>query len=105
MAETLEHIRTAYEQAVRGLSVLAASLREAGADEEAVARRVHAERRALAVTYKALTPEPQRSRVEAHTRAAYGNPVGPEIEDLRALGRSWGDIIESACRPGAPPKA
>jgi hypothetical protein len=105
MNPTLKDLREAYELSVRALPALARQLRQAGADDEAVARAVHVERRALALKYKALTPEPQRSRIEAHTIAAYGNPIGPTIEDLRARGRSWQDITESACRPGAPPKA
>ncbi len=103
MNQTLKHLRDAYEQSVRALPALAIQLRQAGADDEAVARAVHAERRALALKYKALTPEPQRSRIEAHTIAAYGNPIGPDIEALRARGRSWEEITESACRPGSPP--
>jgi len=103
MDKTLKDLREAYEQSVRALPSLAAQLRQAGADEEAVARAVHAGRRALALNFKSLTPEPQRSRIEAHTIAAYGNPIGPDIEALRARGRSWEEIAESACRPGSPP--
>ncbi len=105
MTEPLKDLRDAYEQAVRALPALAARLREAGADAETVARAVHAERRELAIRFKALTPEPERSRIQAHTIAAYGNPIGPDIEQLRAKGPSWEEIAESACRPGAPPKA
>jgi hypothetical protein len=30
----------------------------------------------------------------------YGDPLGPSIEWLRARGKSWDDIIESASRTG-----
>lgn len=30
----------------------------------------------------------------------YGNPLGPTIEQLRAQGKTWEQIIESATRPG-----
>jgi hypothetical protein len=105
MEETLQALRTEYELSVGTLWAMAASMREAGVDVETMARAVHAERRALAIKFKALTPEPQRRLVEAHTIAAYGNPIGPEIDDLRAKGRSWEQIIASACRPGLPPRA
>lgn len=28
------------------------------------------------------------------------NELGPSVEQLRASGKSWGDIIKSATRPG-----
>jgi hypothetical protein len=62
---------------------------------------VHAERRRLTAAFKKLTSEPWRSRIHARTLAAYGDPVGPTIEHLRARGKSWDDIIDSATRPGS----
>jgi hypothetical protein len=57
----------------------------------------------LTAAFKALTPKPWRSRIEARTLAAYGDPVGPTINTLRSRGKTWDGIIESATRPGSPP--
>jgi len=65
-----------------------------------IARAVHAERRRLAARFRALTPEPLHSRIHSRTLAIYGDPIGPTIESLRAQGKSWDDIIDSAARPG-----
>lgn len=93
-------LRLRYEQAVFGLRASVAVLRSEGASPEVIARAVHAERRRLAATFKELTPEPLRSRIYGRTRAVYGDPLGPTIERLRAQGKSWDDIIDSATRPG-----
>jgi hypothetical protein len=74
-----------------------------GVSPETIARAVHTERRRLTAAFKALTPEPWRSRIHARTVAAYGDPVGPTIETLRAQGKSWDDIIDSAIRTGSLP--
>jgi hypothetical protein len=70
---------------------------------EAIARAIHAERRALSTRYKSLTPEPTRTRIHNRTVAVYGDPLGPTIEYLRAQGRSWDQIIAGAIRPGPLP--
>ena len=88
---------------MRALAGRAARLRASGQDSEAIARTLHAERLDLSARFKALTPEPLRGRIEARTRAAYGNPDGPGIDDLRAKGKSWDEIIRGACRPGCFP--
>jgi hypothetical protein len=93
-------VRAEYERKVRALAARADEMRREGADLEAVARALHAERRALSTKYKDLTPEPQRTQVHNRTVAAYGDPLGPTVEQLRANGRSWDEIIESASRPG-----
>jgi hypothetical protein len=93
-------VRAEYERNVRALAARAAQMRRDRADPEAIARKLHAERRALAAKYKDLTPEPQRTQVHTRTVATYGDPQGPTIEQLRAKGRSWDEIIESAARPG-----
>ena len=63
---------------------------------------MHAERRQLAGIFKERTPEPLRTRIHNRTLAVYGDPLGPRIDDLRAQGKSWDGIIESATRPGRP---
>lgn len=100
----MAELRKEYEHAVRKLAVQLVELRNAGADAEAVARIIHAERRRLSLTFKARTPEPWRSELTARTVAVYGNLRGPSIDYLRAQGRSWEEIAESAARPGVLPK-
>lgn len=95
--------RRNYEALVRALSVKAAVLRASGADDEAVARMMHAERRALAGRFQELTPEPLRTRISKRSIAIYGDRLGPTIDYLRRKGKSWAEIIESASRPGAGP--
>lgn len=94
------NIRADYERDVCALAARAVEMRRGGPDAETVARAIHAERRALGKKYKDLTPEPQRTQVHNRTVATYGDPLGPTIEQLRAKGRSWEEIIESASRPG-----
>jgi len=94
-------LRSCYEAAVLALRAQVAAMRGRGASSETIARAVHAERKRLAATFKALTPEPLRSRIYNRTLAVYGDSNGPTIESLRARGKSWDDIIESATRPGS----
>jgi hypothetical protein len=98
-----QHLRSDYEAAVLGLRARAAAMRQAGAPVEEIAHAVHAERRHLAAHFKQQTPEPLRSLIYRRTLALYGDPIGPTVEHLRALGRSWDDIIDSATRPGPLP--
>ena len=96
-------LRSRYEAAVVALCTQVAAMRGDGASPETIARAVHVERRRLTGAFKALTPEPWRSRIRTRTLAAYGDPVGPTIETLRVRGKSWNDIIDSAIRPGSRP--
>jgi hypothetical protein len=96
----MESLRDRYERAVRALAVKAKRMTRAGADVETVARAVHANRRALAENYKALTPEPLRSAIYNRTLSVYRNAAGPTIEYLRSQGKTWEQIIEGAVRPG-----
>ncbi|MEW2547822.1 hypothetical protein AB0910_18960 [Streptomyces sp. NPDC047002] len=93
-------LREEYERRVRALGRAAAEYLAAGGDAESVARRVHAERRALTAVFKARTPEPLRSRVRARTPAVYGDEIGPTIDCLRARGATWEETISGASRPG-----
>ena len=95
------YLRSRYEAAVLALRTQVAAMRGDDASSETIARAVHAERRRLTAASKELTPEPWRSRIHTRTLAAYGDPIGPTIENLRARGKSWDDIIASATRPGA----
>ena len=67
---------------------------------EEIARELHAKRNALKVKYRALTPPEVLSKIEQRNLAKYGDKLGPSIEQLRASGKSWGSIIESATRAG-----
>lgn len=96
-------LRSAYERKVQTLADMAADMRRRGVDAELVARAVHAERLEIAKAFKDLTPEPLRSKIQARTVARYGNPAGPSIDFLRAAGKSWDEIIDSASRPGSLP--
>jgi hypothetical protein len=96
-------LRSEYEQAVSSLRGLVAEMRGAGYSPECIARTVHDARRKLAGHFKERTPEPLRSKIYARTLAVYGDALGPTIERLRADGKNWNDIIESAIRPGPPP--
>jgi hypothetical protein len=96
------NLRSRYEAAVLELRRRVDAMRSEGGSSETIACFVHAKRRQLTAHFKALTPEPWRSRLRDRTLAAYGDAVGPTIETLRARGKSRDDIIDSAPRPGSP---
>ena len=81
----------------------AEAMRRDGIAPEAIARALHAERRRLSLAFKERTPEPLRTRLSDRTLSVYGDPLGPSVEDLRAKGKSWDEIIESAACPGRMP--
>src|ERR1700733_7032639 len=66
-------LRSRYEAAVVALCTQVAAMRGDGASPETIARAVHVERRRLTGAFKALTPEPWRSRIRTWTLAAYGD--------------------------------
>jgi hypothetical protein len=82
---------------------MVADMRRRGVETETIARAVHAERLAIAKAFKDITLEPLRTRIQARTIAQYGNATGPSIDWLRAAGKSWDEIIDSASRPGSLP--
>jgi len=96
-------LREDYEAQVRMLSAKVDRMRAAGTNAEAIARAIHAERRDLSTRFKSLTPEPTRTRIHDRTVAVYGDPLGPTVSYLRAQGKSWDEIIDSATRPGPLP--
>jgi uncharacterized membrane protein YccC len=96
-------MRADYERLVRDLSNYAVELRRMSLAPEAIARHLHAARRALAAKFKAMTPEPTRRLLCDRTMQRYGNCDGPTIDYLRAQGKTWDQIIESAARPGQMP--
>ena len=97
---TTEILRQEYEAAVRSIQTRVESMCRDALSIEEIARAAHAERRKLAAVFKARTPEPMRSLIHQRTVAVYGDPQGPTIKTLRAKGKTWGEILESATRPG-----
>lgn len=93
-------LRAQYEAEVAALRQAAALRLAAGDTEEQVARWSVAQRNALKQRFRADTPADDLARLEAWTRARYGSALGPSAEQLHAAGKSWGEIIEGAARPG-----
>ncbi|MGO9221103.1 MAG: RHS repeat domain-containing protein [Streptosporangiaceae bacterium] len=93
-------IRPAYESAVRGLASVADDMRSAGRPAEEIARTLWQQRRTLGILYKDMTPPDLLEQIYQRNLERYGDPLGPTIEYLLNQGKSWEDIIESACRPG-----
>lgn len=96
-------LRTDYEIAVEAIRDRTEAMKREGMPTEEIARAAHAERRRLAALFKARTPEPMRSLIYQRTLAVYGDPLGPPIDALRAQGKTWEEIVESAARPGERP--
>ena len=97
---TVGDLRRRYEAAVLELRTRVAEMRSDGQSPEMIARVICAERRRLTARFKEQTPEPWRSRIYKRTLTTYGDAIGPTVESLRAQGKSWEQIIESATRPG-----
>ncbi len=93
-------LRQDYEKAVSRLAEKAKAMRTEGKSPEEIARVLHAERRALGEQFKTLTPPDALAAIYARNLAKYGDKLGPTIDWLRAHGKSWDQIIESASRPG-----
>jgi RHS repeat-associated protein len=93
-------LRQQYIDAVGGLAGKVPGMRAAGRSPEEIARALHAERRALGEQFKNLTPESKRLEIYERNMQLYGDKLGPSIDWLRAQGKSWEQIIESATRTG-----
>ena len=93
-------LRQEYEAAVRGLGDRIGALEKAGMTEEAIARKLHAARRALGVEYKNQTDPALLEKIYERNMQRYGDKLGPTIEWLRNQGKTRKQIIESASRPG-----
>jgi hypothetical protein len=75
-------------------------MRQAGMTSEQIARTLHAERRTLGVQFKSLTPADKLAEITQRNIQRYGDPLGPSVDWLRAQGKTWEQIIESASRAG-----
>lgn len=93
-------MRQAYVNEVKALEDVALSMRAAGVSPELVARQLHQMRRDLGVQYKDLTPASQLEAIYSRNLERYGDKFGLSVDWLRAKGKSWEQIIESASRSG-----
>lgn len=93
-------LRLEYEQKVRDLKQLIPIMQKDGFSNEDIAKKLHADRRALGVKYKDITPPEKREEIYERNIEKYGDKLGPSIEQLRQDGKSWVSIMNSACRPG-----
>jgi hypothetical protein len=98
--ENVKAGRRLYMEEVEALTDRVTEMRRAGADDEQIARELHAERRALGIKYKNLTPEAKRQTIYQRNESKYGDRLGPTIDWLRGRGKTWEQIIESATRTG-----
>jgi L-asparaginase II len=96
-------LRAQYEAAVAALAQAAARQLAAGTDEASVARWAVEQRNLIKQQFRVLTAPAVLLAMEARAQARYGHPVGPTADALHAAGKSWADIIGSACRAGAGP--
>jgi len=92
--------RAGYVSEVGAIKDFANSARAAGQSAEATARMAVAERNALKVKYRELSPADFVKQAEARNIEKYGNPLGPTVDQLRAQGKSWEEIIDAAARSG-----
>jgi hypothetical protein len=92
--------REAYKVAVRSLGRQVPKLRAQGMNSEQIARQLHAQRRALGEAFKRFTPKDLLEKAYARNLQKYGDKLGPTIDWLRAQGKTWEQMIESASRPG-----
>jgi RHS repeat-associated protein len=99
-AKALPPRRQQYVEAVQGLAGKVPGMREAGMSSEQIARALHAERNALKVQFRGMSPAEEVARFEARNLQKYGDKLGPSIEQLVERGKTWEQIIESATRPG-----
>ncbi len=93
-------LRLAYEAEVAKLKDLIPAMRKQGFDDEAIARKLHADRRALGEKYKAQTEPKLLETIYKRNLEKYGDKLGPTVEWLRAKGKTWEQIMDSATRSG-----
>jgi hypothetical protein len=96
----LPALRQQYVDAVTGLANKVPGMRKAGMSSEQIARALHTERRALGEQFKNVTDPKMLEQIYQRNLAKYGDTLGPTIDWLRARGKTWEQIIESASRSG-----
>ena len=98
--ERLLALRQQYIDGVKGLSSKVSGMRKAGLSPEQIARSLQAQRRALGEQFKNVTDPKLLEQIYQRNLAKYGDKLGPSIDWLRARGKTWEQIIDSASRPG-----
>ncbi|MBN1254276.1 MAG: VCBS repeat-containing protein [Deltaproteobacteria bacterium] len=93
-------LRKSYIAEVEALKEQLLTMEVAGIPRENIAKLLHAQRRALGVKYKNLTPPKKLEEIYQRNLRKYGDQLGPSIEWLRAKGKTWNQIIESATETG-----
>jgi hypothetical protein len=94
-------LRKAYVGEVMALSDIEKGMRLGGLNSETIARALHQTRRDIGVKYKELTSPEVLEQIYKRNVDKYGDKLGPTIDYLRASGKSWEDIIDSAKRTSA----
>jgi hypothetical protein len=98
--KTIPKLRQQYIDEVLALKGKIPTLEKAGMTQEEIARTLYSERNALKIKYRELTPKNRLIEIENRCVNKYGNKLGPTIEQLRAKGKTWEQIIESATISG-----
>ena len=99
--EQLKAMRMSYVKEVNSLANKVKSLYDKGLNSEKIARILSAERRAIGVKYKKMTPFIKRMQFYMRNQIKYGDKWGPTIKFLRTQkGKSWEQIIQSASKAG-----
>jgi hypothetical protein len=93
-------LRQAYIASVGKIADDVSAWRRLGVAPEFIAREAWANRRAIGIEFKGLTPEAKLAEIHARNLLKYGDKLGPTVEWLVAHGKSWEQIIESAMRTG-----
>ena len=98
---SLPLLRHQYVMAVYNIKNEVWAMRLAGNTPEQIARMASARRREISSMIKGMTPQPVLESIFARNMSIYGgDKLGPTIEFLRSQGKTWEEIIESACHPG-----
>jgi RHS repeat-associated protein len=93
--------RMAYVTEVHSLKYIGNAMKLMGKSSESIARTLHGMRRSIGLRYKSLTPKNKLQEIYQRNLDLYGDKLGPSVDYLRnKLGKSWGEIIESASRTG-----
>ena len=93
--------RRAYQREVRGLADLVNALASGGATIEQVARTLVKRRNELKAAYRAGDDSRLVALMEARNLAKYGDPIGPDADQLLQRYGDWRAVVAAAARPAA----
>jgi hypothetical protein len=99
-AKEVPALRAAYESEVKSLEDVGLNALAAGQSKEETARMLHQMRRDIGEEFKNQTPSAKLEEIYSRNLQKYGDKLGPSVEWLRAQGKTWDQIIDSASRPG-----